>query len=182
MKLTFYIESIRETSKGKQIIASRASPELVAGLFKREVPEVSSNAVEIREIAREAGSRTKIAVYSKQSGIDPVGSCVGQKGVRVQAVIEALGGMEKVDIVQYSDDAEKFILSALSPAENLQIKINESAKTAIVSAPENDLSLAIGKEGQNARLASKLTGYKIDIQAIENNKTEPTESLTKKDK
>lgn len=167
MKLTFYVEGIRETAKGKQIIVSRSSPELVACLFKREVPEVSSGAVEVREIAREAGNRTKIAVYSKQSGIDPVGSCVGQKGVRVQAVIEALGGLEKVDIIQYNEDPEKFILSALSPAENLEIKINKTARTAVVSAQEKDLSLAIGKEGQNARLASKLTGYKIDIRPIE---------------
>jgi len=170
MKLNFYIDGIRETAKGKQIIVSRSSPELVACLFKREVPEVSSGAVEIREIAREAGNRTKIAVYSKQSGIDPVGSCVGQKGVRVQAVIEALGGLEKVDIIQYNEDPEKFILSALSPAENLEIKINKTARTAVVSAPEKDLSLAIGKEGQNARLASKLTGYKIDIRPIEETK------------
>jgi len=170
VKLNFYIDGIRETAKGKQIIVSRSSPELVACLFKREVPEVSSGAVEIREIAREAGNRTKIAVYSKQSGIDPVGSCVGQKGVRVQAVIEALGGLEKVDIIQYNEDPEKFILSALSPAENLEIKINKTARTAVVSAPEKDLSLAIGKEGQNARLASKLTGYKIDIRPIEETK------------
>jgi len=180
MKLTFYVEGIRETAKGKQIIVSRSSPELVACLFKREVPEVSSGAVEVREIAREAGNRTKIAVYSKQSGIDPVGSCVGQKGVRVQAVIEALGGLEKVDIIQYNEDPEKFILSALSPAENLEIKINKTAHTAVVSALEKDLSLAIGKEGQNARLASKLTGYKIDIRPIEEVK-EKKETKVKKE-
>lgn len=180
MKLTFYVEGIRETAKGKQIIVSRSSPELVAGLFKREVPEVASGAVEIREIAREAGSRTKIAVYSKQSRIDPVGSCVGQKGVRVQAVIEVLGGMEKVDIIQYNEDPEKFILSALSPAENLEIKINKAGQTAVVSAPEKDLSLAIGREGQNARLASKLTGYKIDIQPIKTAK-EPQKEVKAKE-
>ena len=163
MKLTFYVEGIRETTRGKQVIVSRAHPGLVEGLFKREVPEVSSGAVEMKEISREAGSRTKIAVYSKQTGVDPVGSCVGQKGVRVQAVIEGLGGMEKVDIVQYSDNPEKFIAAALSPAENLEVEINAKDRSAVVSADEKDLSLAIGKEGQNARLASKLTGFRIDI-------------------
>lgn len=166
-KLTFFVEGIRETNRGKQVVVSRANPGLVEGLFKREVPEVASGAVEIREIAREAGSRTKIAVYSKQAGIDPVGSCVGQKGVRVQAVIDGLGGMEKVDIVQYSDEPEKFIAEALSPAENLEVKINKKDQSAVVSADEKDLSLAIGKEGQNARLASKLTGFRIDIRKKE---------------
>jgi len=163
MRLAFYLEGIRETMKGRQIVVSRSHEGLVEGLFRREVPEVSSGAVEIRAIAREAGSRTKIAVYSKQTGVDPVGSCVGQKGVRVQAVINELSG-EKIDIIQYSDDVEKFILSALSPAENLEIKTDEKKKTALVFAPEEQLSLAIGRGGQNVRLASKLTGYKIDIQ------------------
>ncbi len=175
-RMSFYLDSIRETVKGKQIIVSRSHPGLVEGLFKREVPEVSSGAVEVKEIVREPGNRTKIAVYSKQAGIDPVGSCVGQKGVRVQAVIEGLGGIEKVDIIQYSDDPEKFVQAALSPAENLQIKINMKDKTAVVSALEKDLSLAIGKEGQNARLASKLTGYKIDIRPIEGEPEVPEES------
>jgi len=146
-------------------------------LFKREVPEVSSGAVEVKAIAREAGSRTKIAVYSKQSGVDPVGSCVGQKGVRVQAVINELSG-EKIDIIQFNDDPGKFILSALSPAENLAISIDEKKKTVLVTAPEDQLSLAIGKGGQNVRLASKLTGYKIDIQG----KEEAAEKKPKKEK
>lgn len=162
-KLTFYLEGIRETMKGRQIIVSRSHESLVEGLFKREVPEVSSGAVEIRAIAREAGSRTKIAVYSTQSGVDPVGSCVGQKGVRVQAVISELEG-EKIDIVQFSPDEEVFILAALSPAENLKIVVNEKKKAAVVEAPEDQLSLAIGRGGQNVRLATKLTGYRIDIQ------------------
>lgn len=162
-KLVFYLEGIRETMKGRQIIVSRAHKGLVEGLFRREVPEVASGAVEVKEIAREPGSRTKIAVYSHQTGVDPVGSCVGQKGVRVQAVINELGG-EKIDVIQYNDDPEKFILAALSPAENLEIKINKTQKTAIVYALEDQLSLAIGKGGQNARLASKLTGFRIDIQ------------------
>jgi len=161
-RLTLYIKDIRETMKGQQIIVSRADAELVIGLFKREVPEVNSGAVEIKDIAREAGSRSKVAVASTQAGVDPVGSCVGQKGVRVQAVINELGG-EKIDIIEYSDDIKKFIIAALQPAENLEIKITEKTKTADVTVPEDQLSLAIGKEGQNVRLAAKLTGYKINI-------------------
>ncbi len=165
-RLVFYLEGIRETMKGRQIIVSRSHEGLVIGLFKREVPEVASGAVEVKAVAREAGSRTKIAVFSKQVGVDPVGSCVGQKGVRVQAVINELND-EKIDIIQFSEDPEKFILAALSPAENLEIKVDEDKKTAVILAPEDQLSLAIGKGGQNVRLAMKLTGYKIDIQSKE---------------
>lgn len=161
-RLTFYIEGIQETYKGKQVIVSRAHRGLVEGLFRREVPEVASGAVKIKEIAREAGNRSKVAVQSTQVGVDPVGSCVGQKGVRVQAVINELNG-EKIDIIQYSDDLAKFIAAALSPAEKVEASINEKAKMATVSVPDDQLSLAIGKDGQNVRLASKLTGYKIDI-------------------
>jgi N utilization substance protein A len=161
-RLTLYIKSISETPKGEQIIVSRAAPELVSGLFKREVPEVNSGAVVIQVIARESGNRTKVAVVSTQDGVDPVGSCVGQKGVRVQAVINELNN-EKIDIIQYSDDPKKFITAALQPAENLKIEINDKKKQALVTVPEDQLSLAIGKEGQNARLAAKLTGYKIEI-------------------
>ena len=161
-RITLYIKDIRETMKGQQIIVSRADPELVIGLFKREVPEVNSGAVEIKAIAREAGSRSKVAVVSTQTGVDPVGSCVGQKGIRVQAVINELGG-EKIDIIEYSDDIKKFITASLQPAENLEIKISQKQKTANVTVPEDQLSLAIGKEGQNVRLAAKLTGYKINI-------------------
>ena len=161
-RMAFYIVDIRETMRGRQIIISRTAPELVTTLFKREVPEVNSGAVEIKKIAREPGARTKVAVASTQSGVDPVGSCVGQKGVRVQSVIDELNN-EKIDVIQYTDDPVKLIASALAPAENLTIKLNKKALSAIVSVPENQLSLAIGKEGQNVRLASKLTGYKIDI-------------------
>nr|AKQ00877.1 transcription termination factor NusA, N utilization substance protein A [uncultured Microgenomates bacterium Rifle_16ft_4_minimus_1180] len=126
------------------------------------VPEVNSSAVEIKCLARDPGSRTKIAVYSNQSGVDPVGSCVGQKGVRVQAVIGELNG-EKIDIVQFSDDPEKFVVSALAPAANLSVKINAKTKVAQVTAPPDQLPLAIGRDGQNARLAGKLTGFHIDI-------------------
>lgn len=161
-RLTFLIKEIQETSKGKQVIVSRSDEKLVEGLFRREVPEVASGAVQIKMIAREAGSRSKVAVFSTKTGIDPVGSCVGQKGVRVQTVIDELGG-EKIDIIQYSEDAAKFIMAALSPAEKIEIEIDEKKKSALISVPEDQLSLAIGKGGQNVRLASKLTGFKIDI-------------------
>lgn len=162
-RLTFYIEGIRESMKGNQIIVSRAHKGLVAGLFQREVPEVSNGSVQIKEIAREAGHRCKIAVASTASGVDPVGSCVGQKGVRVQAVINELGGMEKVDIIQWSDDQKQLIAAALAPAKDIEITLNEKRKTAQAMVPDDQLSLAIGKEGQNVRLAGKLTGWKIDI-------------------
>lgn len=161
-RLAVYISEIRDTLRGKTIIVSRSTPELVAELFSREVPEVSSGAVEIKAIAREAGHRTKIAVHSTQEGVDPVGSCVGQKGVRVQEVINELSG-EKIDIIQFSDKPTTFIASALAPAEGLNIEIDEENKKAIVTVPDAQLSLAIGKGGQNVRLAAKLTGYKIDI-------------------
>ncbi len=162
-RLTFYIEGIRETYKGNEIIVSRAHKGLVSGLFKREVPEVSQGAVEIRDIAREPGSRSKVAVYSTQPGVDPVGSCVGQKGVRVQAVISELGGSEKVDIIQWNDDPIQFIIASLAPAKDLSVKLHEATKVAEVSVPDDQLSLAIGREGQNVRLAARLTGWKIDL-------------------
>jgi len=162
-RLTFYIEGIRETGRGNEIIVSRAHKGLVEGLFKREVPEVAQGSVELRVVAREAGGRTKVAVYSTQSGVDPVGSCVGQKGVRVQGVIGELGGTEKVDIIQYSDDAKQFITAALAPAKDIDVILDEKKKSAEVLIPEEQLSLAIGRDGQNVRLAAKLTGWKIDI-------------------
>lgn len=166
-RLTFYIEGIRETMRGNEIIVSRAHKGLIEGLFKREVPEVAQGAVELKVVAREAGGRTKIAVYSSQSGVDPVGSCVGQKGVRVQAVIGELGGSEKVDIIQYNEDTKQFITAALAPAKDLEVVLNDVRKTADVYVPEEQLSLAIGRDGQNVRLAAKLTGWKIDIHGKE---------------
>lgn len=162
-RLTFYIDGIRESSRGSDIIVSRAHKGLVEGLFKREVPEVAQGSVELRAIAREAGGRTKVAVFSSQSGVDPVGSCVGQKGVRVQAVINELGGNEKVDIIQWTDEAKQFIIAALAPAKDITVTLDDEHKTAMVLVPEDQLSLAIGREGQNVRLAAKLTGWKIDI-------------------
>ena len=161
-RLTFLLKDIRETIKGKEIILSRTDPEFVNKLFAREVPEIGAKTVEIKLIAREAGVRTKVAVYSSVSGVDPVGSCVGQKGVRVQAVTNELGG-ERVDVIPFDDNIEDLIKLALAPAENLEVEVNEEVKEAVVKAPEDQLSLAIGKDGQNVRLASKLTGYKIEI-------------------
>lgn len=162
-RLTFYIEGIHETHRGNEIIVSRAHKGLIEGLFRREVPEVANGAVELKIIAREPGFRTKVAVFSSQPGVDPVGSCVGQKGVRVQAVIAELGGSEKIDIIQWNDDIKQFIAASLSPAKDIEVILNESKKTAIAIVPDDQLSLAIGKEGQNVRLAAKLTGWRIDI-------------------
>lgn len=164
-RLTFLLKEIRETPKGKLIILSRADSEFVIKLFAREVPEMASGSVEARAIAREPGIRTKIAVFSNQSGVDPVGSCVGQKGVRVQAVTNELGG-ERVDIVPWSENPKDLVETALSPAEGLSVSLNEKEKKALVRAPEDQLSLAIGKDGQNARLAAKLTGWRIEIEGI----------------
>lgn len=158
----FYVVGIKEGTRGEEIIVSRSANGLLEGLFKQEVPEIASNAVEIKTIAREAGSRSKIAVASSQMGVDPVGSCVGQRGVRVQAVINELGD-EKIDVIAYQEDPLEFIKAALSPAKELSVKIDEEEKTAEVTAPDEQLSLAIGKDGQNVRLAAKLTGYRIDI-------------------
>lgn len=168
-RLTVYISDIRETLRGKTIIVSRASENLVVELFKREVPEVSSGAVVIKAIAREPGVRTKIAVDSTQSGVDPVGSCVGQKGVRVQEVINELNN-EKIDIIQYTSDPESLIAAALAPAENTKITLDTKNMQATVVVPDDQLSLAIGKGGQNVRLAAKLTGYKLDIEGVSGEK------------
>ncbi len=166
-RLAFYIVDIRESHRGSEIVVSRAHKGLVEGLFKREVPEIANGSVEIKVIAREGGGRTKIAVSSTQSGVDPVGSCVGQKGVRVQTIITELGGYERIDIIQWSDDIKQFISQSLAPAKDIDVVIDEEDKSAMVYVPNDQLSLAIGKEGQNVRLAAKLTGYKIDIKEKE---------------
>ena len=165
-RMKFLIKEIRESGRGPEVIVSRADPALVKGLFATEVPEIQSDAVAIKEIAREAGGRTKVAVSSSQDGVDPVGSMVGQKGVRVQAVINELGD-EKIDIINYSEDPARFIAAALSPAKDIIVELDEEHKVAKVKVPENELSLAIGKGGQNVRLAAKLTGWKIDIEGQE---------------
>lgn len=163
-RITVLIKEIRETHKGKAVIASRADKQVVAKLFEREVPEVASGAVEITLIAREAGVRTKLAVKSTQDGVDPVGSCVGQRGVRVQEVIRELNN-EKLDIIPFSEDPKLLLQAALAPAENLKIELNKNDNQATVTAPDDQLSLAIGRGGQNVRLAAKLTGYKITIKS-----------------
>lgn len=165
-RLTFFIKDIRDSARGREVLVSRADKGLVEALFRREVPEVSSGAVEIKAIAREPGNRSKIAVSSTRVGVDPVGSCVGQKGVRVQAVINELEG-EKIDVIQHSDDLEKFVVAALSPAEGVKVELDKKKETAKVTVPDDQLSLAIGAKGQNVRLAAKLTGYKIDIKGAE---------------
>jgi len=161
-RLNFYIVQVRMGGKGPEIVLSRTHPEIVKELFATEVPEVASGAVEIKSIAREAGSRSKIAVVATEDNIDPVGSCVGQKGARVQTVINELGG-EKIDIIEWDEDLKNFITNSLSPAEIESIDIKKKEKTASVKVKEDQLSLAIGRQGQNVRLAAKLTGWKIDI-------------------
>lgn len=158
------IFSVQKTPRGLSIILSRTHPRFVIKLFETEVPEILNGAVVIKSIAREAGSRSKIAVYSTKEGIDPVGSCVGQKGVRVNTIINELGG-EKLDIIEWSENNENFIKNSISPAKILDIEIDKEKREAMIFAEDDQLSLAIGKNGQNVRLAAKLTGYKIDIKS-----------------
>ncbi len=153
---------VEPTAKGPKITLSRSHPDVVRRLFELEVPEIFNGIVEVKAIAREAGSRTKIAVWSSQDGVDAIGACVGQRGTRVQVVMNELNG-EKIDIISWSEDSVKFIANALSPAKILNVELNEEAKEARVGVLEDQLSLAIGKAGQNVRLAARLTGWKIDI-------------------
>ncbi|MCK4799512.1 transcription termination/antitermination protein NusA [Candidatus Parcubacteria bacterium] len=161
-RLKVYIVKIDRDSKEASLILSRTSPDIIEKLFELEVPEIFSKTVEIKSIAREAGSRTKVAVSSNEDGIDPVGSCVGQRGSRIQTIINELGG-EKIDIIEWNDNTSKYIQHALSPAKVAHLDINEEKKSAIAYVEEDQLSLAIGKQGQNVRLSAKLTGWKIDI-------------------
>jgi len=161
-KIKVLVKEVRQGVKGTEVIVSRSSADFVKKLFEAEVPEIANGTVEIVAIAREAGSRTKMAVTSDDDKIDPVGSCVGQKGVRVQSIITELLG-EKIDIIPYATSTEKFIASALSPARVTEVVIDEAENKAVVSVPEDQLSLAIGKDGQNVRLAFKLTKWKMDI-------------------
>lgn len=164
-RFKFFIKEIREGRNGPEVILSRADPNLVKGLFAIEVPEIQSGSVEIKEVAREAGGRCKVAAVSKQEGVDPVGSLVGQKGVRVQQVMSELGE-EKIDIINFSEDPARFIQAALSPAKDVTVRFEEDGKVAKVKVPESQLPLAIGKGGQNVRLAARLTGWKIDIEGL----------------
>jgi N utilization substance protein A len=182
-RVKVYLYKVESDPKGPGITLSRTHPEMVKKLFELEVPEIFAGTVIINSIAREAGSRTKIAVSSAEEGIDPIGSCVGQKGIRVQAVIEELNG-EKIDIIEWNEKPEKFIASAISPAKVLSVSLDEGHKEAEVVVPEDQLSLAIGKQGQNVRLAAKLTGWKIDVvgaklETKEENKNDTEESPEK---
>ena len=157
-----YISDVKNTTKGAQIVLSRANPGLVIRLMELEVPEINQGTVEIYSVAREAGSRTKISVFTKEKDIDPVGACVGFKGSRIKNIVDELKG-EKIDIIIWDKDYKIFLANSLSPSEVIKVFAKEKEKTARIIVPDDQLSLAIGKEGQNARLAAKLTGWKIDI-------------------
>jgi N utilization substance protein A len=172
-RLKAYIVEVRKTAKGPQIVVSRTHPGLVKRLFELEVPEIVDGVVEIKAIAREPGHRTKIAVASNDPHVDPVGACVGARGSRVRMVVNELRG-EKVDIVPYSDDPAEFVMKALAPARVREVRIREETGTAEVIVPDHQLSLAIGREGQNARLAARLTGWRVDIRSETQPEEEPT--------
>lgn len=161
-RIRVYVLQVRKSSKGPQVMVSRTHPLLVKRMFEMEVPEIQSGVVQIKSIAREAGYRTKVSVFSTDDDVDSLGACVGHKGMRVEVIVNELNG-EKIDIIRYSDDPVEYISNSLSPAKVLMVKTNVEDKIAKVVVPDNQLSLAIGKEGQNARLAAKLTGWKIDI-------------------
>lgn len=163
-RMKTYIIEVKRTNKGPQVMVSRTHPGLLKRLFELEVPEIHDGVVEIKSVAREPGMRSKIAVYTSDANVDPVGACVGHKGMRVQTIVNELRG-EKIDIVKYSDDPAQYVANALSPAKVVRTDINEGEKICRVIVPDYQLSLAIGKEGQNARLAAKLTGWKIDIKS-----------------
>ncbi|GAB6098851.1 transcription termination factor NusA [Halanaerocella petrolearia] len=163
-RIKVYIVEVEQTTKGPNILVSRTHPGLLKRLFEIEVPEIQDGTVEVKSIAREAGERSKIAVHSTNSDVDPVGSCVGPSGSRVQVIVNELNN-EKIDIVEWSEDIKKFVANALSPAEVVEVNADEKENVAEVVVPNHQLSLAIGKRGQNARLAAKLTGWKIDIKS-----------------
>ncbi|PYZ98049.1 transcription termination/antitermination protein NusA [Alteribacter lacisalsi] len=163
-RIKAFITKVEKTTKGPQIMISRTHPGLLKRLFELEVPEIYDGTVEIKSVSREAGDRSKIAVHAEDPEVDPVGSCVGPRGQRVQTIVNELKG-EKIDIVRWSDDPKEYVANALSPSKVLQVKVNEEEKMTQVIVPDYQLSLAIGKRGQNARLAAKLTGWKIDIKS-----------------
>ena len=175
-----YIKDIERENRGPQLILSRGNTAFVEYLFRQEVPEMETGAVEIREIAREAGRRTKLAVASTVPGVDPVGTFVGGHGARVNAVMSEIGDQEKIDIITYSDDPETFIRNALSPAEIAKIELNTEAKSANVYVDESQQSIAIGRGGQNVRLASRLTGYELNIETAKPEAAKPAEKKPRK--
>lgn len=170
-RLKVFVTKVENTTKGPQIFVSRSHPGLLKRLFEMEVPEIYNGEVEIMSIAREAGDRSKISVYSADPEIDPVGSCVGQRGQRVQAIVDELKG-EKIDIIEWSEDPAVYVANALSPSKVIEVIVDEEEKATTVIVPDYQLSLAIGKRGQNARLAAKLTGWKIDIKSESDAKEE----------
>ncbi len=161
-RLDVYIKSVEHTNKGPRIIVSRSHPEIVRVLFFREIPEISSGDIEIKNIVRDAGFRTKVSVYTEVENLDPIGSCIGQRGSRIQTIINELGG-EKIDIIQWDSDIKKYIANALAPAQVNDVDLNEEEQSAIVSVPKEQLSLAIGRNAQNVRLAVQLTGWNLSI-------------------
>ena len=179
-RIRAYLYQVEETPRGVNLKLSRTHPELIEGLFAMEAPEIASGVVEIKSIAREAGSRSKIAVFSNDEHVDPVGSCVGQKGVRVTTVMSELNG-EKIDIIPWSPYPETYISSAISPANVLSIEVNENEHKAIIEVANDQLSLAIGKGGQNVRLAAKLTGWRIDIKSAQAGEVVNSESVISED-
>jgi len=163
-RIKIYILEVTKTSKGPKILASRTHPELLKRLFELEIPEIHEGLVEIKNIAREAGKRSKVAVYSKDERVDPIGACIGDRGSRIKLIMQELKD-EKIDVIKWSDDEKTLVANSLSPAKVLLVNLFENEKTATVIVPDQQLSLAIGKEGQNARLAAKLTGWKVDIKS-----------------
>lgn len=179
-KIKFYLLSVEKTPKGPEIIVSRRHSDILIELFKMEIPEIANDSIQIKGIAREPGFRSKIAVYTEEESIDPIGACIGQRGVRIQTIINEIGG-EKIDIIEYDEDPEKFIINALAPAKIYSLKVNEKEKTALAEIKKDQLSLAIGRDGQNVRLASKLTGWKIDIKEKKEEKEEEEKKEDKKE-
>lgn len=180
-RLRFYVVEVSKTSRGPQIIVSRSHRNLLRRLLELEIPEIYNGIIEIKAIAREAGYRSKVAVAARQPGVDPVGCCVGLRGIRIQSIVNELNG-EKIDVVEWSEDPAVFIAHALSPAQVVDVKLNEEEGTATVIVPDRQLSLAIGREGQNARLAARLTGWRIDIKstsAVEAEKAQVPSATTK---
>lgn len=175
-RVKVYVKKLRDTARGTQAIVSRSTPQFVKKLFELEVPEISSGLVSIKGVVREAGYRTKIAVHNEDASIDPLGACVGNKGTRVNNIVSELGG-EKIDIIIWSDDPFEYIARALSPAKVLTVEVNDETKSARVIVPDDKLSLAIGKSGQNVRLAAKLTNWKIDVKSVSQS-VDPNENIT----
>ena len=175
-RVKVYLMGVSLSTRGPEIIVSRAHPEIVGNLFAVEIPEIANGVIEIKGIAREAGNRAKVAVHTDDETIDPIGSCIGQRGARIQTIINELGG-EKIDIIEYTDDMAKYIANALAPAKITNVELNEEEKSATVTVPQDQLSLTIGRAGQNVRLATKLTGWTINIKELESGDT-PSDEKT----